>query len=249
MMPPSISSLSLLLVLYVFFHFLRTCHAFTTTTTTTTASLSNIGSSTSSFGMNHNLERRRLQVEQQRKDWIDRSVSYYSKVMREERRKQMGQINTKEQSSYQDDEFHQLAKKHYFALQKIRDGQHRHAEVIYRRIIDELMKEEQEDHKCDHAKLAVTTLLLALHLQRMGNIRKARSVFLNFFRIAVVENDHEHEECACSAKVLGAYALFEMKQGNSIKSLEIAKRAVQFDPTNMAPVLQWRQFREVGRGF
>ena len=180
----------------------------------------------------------RLLIEEQRKQWIDRSVNYYSKVMREERRRNLGQAKDFDTPEYQD-EFMMLAKKHYFALRKIKDGKPQHAEHIYRRIIDELSNDE--DH-CDHAKLAVTTLLLALLMQRIGDAKKTRSVFLNFFRIAVLEND-EDTECACSAKVLQAYALFEMKQGNALKSLEIVRRAVQLDPV-LRPVLNWKQFRE-----
>jgi hypothetical protein len=183
------------------------------------------------------------QRERHRQEWINRSIAYYSKVMREERRRNIGQIQKSELDSaaYQE-EFHQLAKKHYFALRKIKDGKNRHAELIYRRIIDEIMNEE-EGH-CDHAKLAVTTLLLALHCQRMGDLKKTRSVFLSFVRVVLVENDNDEKECACSAKVLGAYALFEMKQGNALKSLEIARKAVQFD-RSLEPVLQWKQFRDV----
>jgi tetratricopeptide (TPR) repeat protein len=161
-----------------------------------------------------------VHAEQQRKEWIDKNI-----------------LDSEE---YQED-FHLLAKKHYFALRKIKNGQYRHAELIYRRIIDAIMHEE-EGH-CDHAKLAVTTLLLALHLQRMGDFKKTRSVFLMFFRIVVVESENDDTECACSAKVLGAYALFEMKQGNRAKSLEIARKAVQFDQS-LEPVLQWKQFRD-----
>lgn len=182
-------------------------------------------------------------ADQLRQQWIEKSVDYYSKVMREERRKNMGQISDEvfESVQYQED-FRVLAKKHYFALRKIKDGQHRHAEVIYRKIIDEIMNEEEDGH-CDHAKLAVTTLLLALHCQRMGDLKKARAVFINFFRIVVVNSDEDLSECACSAKVLGAYALFEMKQGHMKKSLEIAQKAVQFDQA-LEPVLNWKQFRD-----
>jgi hypothetical protein len=180
----------------------------------------------------------------QRREWMDRSMSYYSKVMREERRRNMGQIDHDAflSDEYQQD-FQRLARKHYFALRKIKDGQYQHAEVIYKRIIREIMNEEGNGD-CDHAKLAVTTLLLALHCQRMGDMKKTRSVFLNFFRVVVVDNHDEGEQCACSAKVLGAFALFEMKQGNAKKSLEIARRAVGFDPA-MGPVLNWKQFRDV----
>lgn len=183
-------------------------------------------------------------ADQLRQQWIDKSVDYYSKVMREERRKSMGQISNEVFDSFQYQEGYKvLAKKHYFALRKIKDGKHKHAETIYRRIIDEIMNEEEDGH-CDHAKLAVTTLLLALHCQRMGDLKKARAVFINFFRVAVVNGEEDLSECACSAKVLGAYALFEMKQGNMKKSLEIAQKAVEFDEA-LLPVLNWKQFREV----
>lgn len=172
-----------------------------------------------------------------RRDWIDKSLDYYSKVMREERRRSLGQV--KDYEEYNKD-FLQLAKKHYFALRKIKDGKPQHAEHIYRKIIDELVHEE--DGGCDHAKLAVTTLLLALLLQRTGDSKNTRSVFLNFFRTVVAAAD-DHE-CACSAKVLQAFALFEMKQGNELKSLEIVLKAVKLDPT-LQPVLNWKQFRDV----
>jgi tetratricopeptide (TPR) repeat protein len=182
--------------------------------------------------------RQRLPVALHRQLWLDKSLSYYTKVMREERRRSSGQAVNYDTTAYQDS-FTTLAKKHYFALRKIKSGKWQHAETIYRRIISELV----QDDECDHAQLAVTTLLLALLLQRMGLRKETRSVFLHFFRVAVLDQD-EHEECACSAKVLQAYALFEMKQGNSIKSLELVKRAVQLDPA-LEPVLNWKQFRDV----
>jgi hypothetical protein len=78
----------------------------------------------------------------------------------------------------------------------------------------------------------------------MGDLKKTRSVFLSFVRVVVVENDNDEKEGACSGKVLGACALFEMKQGNELKSLEIARKAAQFDRSS-EPVLQWKQFRDV----
>jgi tetratricopeptide (TPR) repeat protein len=186
--------------------------------------------------------------EQLRQEWLENSVNYYSKVMREERRKNLGQVAEEELASqeYQQD-FQRLAQKHWFAIRKVKEGQYEHAETIYKKIISEIMADEDEHEQCDHAKLAVTTLLLALHCQRMGDLKKTRSVFLNFFRVVVVNNSESgHSECACSAKVLGAFALFEMKQGNAKKSLEIARKAVEFDPA-LEPVLNWKQFREVAR--
>ena len=76
----------------------------------------------------------------------------------------------------------------------------------------------------------------------MNDPKKTRSVFLHFFKLAVLEKE-DNTECACSAKVLCAFALFEMQQGNRLKSLELANKALEFDST-LAPVLQWKQFRE-----
>jgi hypothetical protein len=188
---------------------------------------------------------RQLLHEQRKNEWIDRSVNYYGKVMREERRRTIGQAPAQPVPPEYQSQFVHLAKKHYFALTKVKTGNFQHAEGIYRRIIDELTNEESEDDHCKNAQLAVTTLLLALLLQRMGDNKRTRSVFLNFFRMAVVEKDGE-TECACSAKVLQAFALFEMKQGNAQKSLELVNRAIQFDPS-LAPVLQWKQFRDVSQ--
>jgi hypothetical protein len=186
-------------------------------------------------------------AEKLRQTWIEQSVEYYSKVMREERRRSMGQLRVTDvnQPQYREN-FVRLAKKHYFALRKIKENKPAHAEYIYRRIINEIVQVEgAEEHTCDHAQLAVTTLLLALHLQReRSDPRQTRSVFLNFFRIALIENGET--QCACSAKVLQAFALFEMKQGNRLKSLQLANKAVELD-SSLSPLLNWKQFQEAER--
>jgi tetratricopeptide (TPR) repeat protein len=228
-------------------------------TSTSTTSLQLGGEQTLPTSSSTSISSSSLRIaDERRKDWIDQSVKYYSTVMRLERRRQIGQAKDWEETSEESrNTYLLLAKKHYFALRKIKDGKHQHAETIYRRIIDELVQEISDsaennntnsngvdaDHACDHAPLAVTTLLLALLMQRMGDAKKTRSVFLNFFRIAVLDAGPD-EECACSAKVLQAYALFEMKQGNALKSLELVHKAVQLDPS-LQPVLQWKQFRDV----
>lgn len=200
-------------------------------------------------------------LEDHRQAWIRKSMSYYSKVMREERRRNLGQLPRQAReiddeedtitSEEGDDDFTALANKHYFAWHKIRQGKLDHAELIYKRIINDLL-EEEADHQCDHAKLAVTTLLLALLTQRRGDgARKTRSVFLRFFRLVSLstggEEGGKHVQCACSAKVVGAFALFEMKQGNTLKSLELAKRAFHLDPTGLKPLLHWKQFRDAAK--
>jgi len=147
------------------------------------------------------------------REWLDRSLDYYSKVMREteqQRRRLVQQSQAVEPSQQQEDKTNQcvdvtssqgvsslppwkqrvhqdgyliMAAKHYFALRKIKDGKPHHAELIYRRILTELQRQANGDEKeCDHAKLAVTTLLLALLLQRLRSSPKdVRSVFLSFF--------------------------------------------------------------------
>uniref|UniRef100_A0A7S4IYL5 Uncharacterized protein n=1 Tax=Odontella aurita TaxID=265563 RepID=A0A7S4IYL5_9STRA len=177
-------------------------------------------------------------VEQRKRDWIERSIVYYSKAMRRDHR---SQTRNGEGTKLEEDEtFVRMAQRHYFAFQQIKRGHCSHAEAIYRRAIDEISSEEAQ---CDHAKLATTTLLLALVLQRTGDIKAARSVFQRFFVITLRENKDPDVECACSAKVLGAYALFEMKNGSKRKSLVIANQAVQFDKS-LSKILDWKQFRD-----
>jgi hypothetical protein len=227
-----------------------TATAATTTTSTTTATTSS---------------------EAIRRAWVDKSIRYYSTVMREERRKQLGQSRAMADTDAAQMEFEQMAYKHYFALRKVKDGKPHHAERIYRRIIHELQQEVEtgitssandsnvDDHHhhqhqpCDHAKFAITTLLLALHMQRSNrnDAKATRSVFLNFFRTVVAASkttstDHSEppHQCACSAKVLQAFALFEMKQGNELKSLEIILHAIRYDPS-LNTILNWKQFRDV----
>jgi hypothetical protein len=190
---------------------------------------------------------------QRRHEWITNSVQYYSTVMRKNV-KQPNDCSLRQTTSeeypdlicleYDNDKFVDLATKHYYARFLIKKGKWSSAEKIYRRIIEELGSEEQ----CDNTKLAVSTLLLALHMQRTGDIKATRAVFLNFFRrVALVEGEEEVHKCTCSAKVLQAYALFEMKNGHSAKSLEIIQRAVQMDE-GLSNVLKWKQFRDAAAG-
>lgn len=144
-----------------------------------------------------------------------------------------------------DKNFVELATKHYYARYLIKNKKLTLAEKIYRRIINELEAEES-DEDCDNAKLAVTTLLLALHMQRYGDIKATRSVFVNFFR-RVAFTEGEEVQCSCSAKVLQAYALFEYKNGHSSKALKIIQKAVRMDE-NLHPVLRWKQFRDAAAG-
>jgi len=180
---------------------------------------------------------------ERRHEWVERSVQYYSTVMRKNSNE--GRLDSTSSveatTSHEDRTFVRLATEHYYARYLIKNGKFSRAESIYRRIIDELKSEEDG---CDHTKLAVSTLLLALHMQRSADVKATRAVFLDFFaRVALSENT----ECKCSAKVLQAYSLFEMKQGQRRKSLEIIKLAVRMDP-ELSPVLKWKQFRDTAEG-
>ncbi|KAL7527063.1 hypothetical protein ACHAWF_006564, partial [Thalassiosira exigua] len=133
----------------------------------------------------------------------------------------------------------------YYAIQQVRSGNLSKAENIYRLTIRDIQKlAAEEEGECRNAELATTTLLLALVLQKMGDIGEARLVFHRFFKQAInmVEND-PLTECACTAKVLGAYALFEMKFGSVHRSIEVARRASQFDD-GLSKLFDWKQFRE-----
>lgn len=88
------------------------------------------------------------------------------------------------------------AKKLYHAIQQARSGNLNRAENIYRRTLEDI-KNNSEDG-CSNAELATTTLLLALVLQRMGDIGEASLVFHRFFR----REKDSLTECKCTAKVL-----------------------------------------------
>lgn len=188
-----------------------------------------------------NLDSRALH-EIRKQDWINRSVDYYFRVTREKTHISSSASN----EEIADLEQAEIATRLYFARTKIKNGSPHHAEQIYRKIINEIMNSDTEEH-CDHSALAVSTLLLALLLQRMGDVKGTRSAFLNFFRVIQAnEGIEEMENCACSAKVLQAFALFEMKQGNSRKSYELVNKAVNMDKS-LEGVLRWKQFRDVSQ--
>eukprot|EP00553_Chaetoceros_curvisetus_P002555 CAMPEP_0204620782 /NCGR_PEP_ID=MMETSP0717-20131115/6706_1 /ASSEMBLY_ACC=CAM_ASM_000666 /TAXON_ID=230516 /ORGANISM="Chaetoceros curvisetus" /LENGTH=263 /DNA_ID=CAMNT_0051635049 /DNA_START=280 /DNA_END=1071 /DNA_ORIENTATION=- len=191
-------------------------------------------------------------LQQRKREWIERSTHYYTTVMRHQNRQARGQIKTPDNQEALLN-YHKknmvMAQNLYFARNQIKYGRLNHAESIYRKLIDDIMGENKDGHECDHAQLAVSTLLLALLLQRKDQIKETRSTFLQFFRIINTVNE-EHliengqvKECACSAKVLQAFALFEMKQGLVKKSYQLATMAVRMDH-ELEPILNWKQFRE-----
>jgi hypothetical protein len=203
-------------------------------------SIQNSVNSVNSFTKN---SKRALQV--RKRDWIEKSTAYYSTVMRNESRRARGQIKPSQNTLDNHRRNLVMAKKLYFARNKIKTGALNHAETIYRKLIDELIQEEEDEEECDHAQLAISTLLLALLLQRKNQITETRKVFNRFFTIIHSRNQTEggDAECACSAKVLQAYALFEMKQGHVRKAYRLAQMAVKLD-SELHPLLKWKQFRD-----
>eukprot|EP00554_Chaetoceros_debilis_P008811 CAMPEP_0194102578 /NCGR_PEP_ID=MMETSP0150-20130528/3180_1 /TAXON_ID=122233 /ORGANISM="Chaetoceros debilis, Strain MM31A-1" /LENGTH=319 /DNA_ID=CAMNT_0038789589 /DNA_START=162 /DNA_END=1121 /DNA_ORIENTATION=- len=202
-------------------------------------------------------------LQHRKREWIERSTHYYMTIMRHEKRQALGQLQRGHKYKIASKSSGELLKSRksemimaqnlYFARNQIKYGRLSHAESIYRKLIDDLMTELEEEeangHVCDHAQLAVSTLLLALLLQRKDQITETRSTFLSFFRIINSANEShlmqkgQVVECACSAKVLQAYALFEMKQGHVKKSYQLAKMAVRMDG-ELQPILNWKLFKD-----
>jgi len=167
----------------------------------------------------------------QGQEWIEKSIEYYTTVMRKEE----GTL-----SATSRDKQSRIAKRLYHAIQQVRSGNLSRAENIYRKTIQDINKEDN----CSNAELATTTLLLALVLQRMGNTEEARMVFHRFFCTAMstAENDPFHER-VCTGKVLRVYVSFEMKFGSNRRSIELARRASQFDG-GLSKVFDWKHFRD-----
>lgn len=188
-------------------------------------------------------------LQRRQKLWIESTTFYISTLMREEARRARGQLPTlaSRKLSHRKKSF-DFAKRLYFARSKIKSNKLDHAEIIYRKLIRIMAEEVESGHTCDRSELAISTLLLALLLQRTEQIKETRAAFLRFFRIIqaqrlfVFEND-QIQECTCSAKVLQAYALFEMKQGLTKKAYYLADLAIHLD-AELKPLLNWKQFRE-----
>lgn len=187
-------------------------------------------------------ESRKRALQERKRDWVERSVQYYSTIMRNDSRQTKGQLSLNDESPDSHKKNFILAKKLYFARHKIKSGQLNHAETIYRKLIDELVMERETNEECDHAQLATSTLLLALLLQRKKHVKETRAVFIRFFKI-IFRDEKLGLECACCAKVLQAFALFEMKQGHEKKSYRLAQMAVKMD-SDLEPLLNWKQFRD-----
>jgi hypothetical protein len=191
-----------------------------------------------------NSKESKRQLQLRKSAWIEKSVKYYSTVMRNDRRRQKGQFKPSDLSLETHRNNLLTAKKLYHARNKIQIGELTHAEFIYRKLINDMFQEEKDGEDCDHAQLAVSTLLLALLLQRQQDPEQVRDVFVNFFTYIHRREDDGLLECTCCAKVMQAFALFEMKQGNKKKSYRLARMAVQMDE-DLSGLLNWKQFRDV----
>jgi len=103
---------------------------------------------------------------------------------------------------------------------KLRSGYLSKPEIIYSAIIDDLLNLKEKEEIL-HTTLAVSTILLAWLLQRMGEIKEARKTFLRCFCIAGMEK-RNLEGCVVSAKVLEAFTHSEVKQGQSYEFVHSA---------------------------
>jgi hypothetical protein len=192
-------------------------------------------------------------------EWINNSLQYYNRITR-------GAEHVQQSPTYL-----KSAMENYFAREKIKNNKPQHAESIYRRLImDEhthhhagavaaaVVGVKEEEHECDFSNLAVPTLLLGLLLQREGRFNDARIVFEGFSHVLEEASNanyangngsssgggtHHIHMCCCSARVLQAHALFEMKQDNPIKAVELMIYAIRMDK-NLRPVLRWKLFRD-----
>jgi hypothetical protein len=191
-------------------------------------------------------------------EWISNSLQYYNRITR-------GAEHVQQSPTYL-----KSAMENYFAREKIKKNKPQHAESIYRRLITDehttlyhagaiaaaVVGVNEEEHECDFSNLAVPTLLLGLLLQREGRFNDARIVFEGFSHVLEEASNanannannggsagtHTHM-CCCSARVLQAHALFEMKQENPIKAVELIISAVKMD-RNLRPVLRWKLFKD-----
>jgi hypothetical protein len=191
-------------------------------------------------------------------EWINNSLQYYNRITR-------GAEHVQQSPTYL-----KSAMENYFAREKIKKNKPQHAESIYRRLImdehtthhagaiaaavvGDVKEGDELEHECDFSNLAVPTLLLGLLLQREGRFNDARIVFEGFSHVleeasnannANSNGNSKHiHMCCCSARVLQAHALFEMKQDNPIKSAELIISAVRMDK-NLRPVLRWKLFKD-----
>ncbi|KAL7580692.1 hypothetical protein ACA910_002200 [Epithemia clementina (nom. ined.)] len=190
--------------------------------------------------------------------WIESSLKYYATITRGRgggtNRNSMAAAREKMKTV--DSQYLRLAMENYVAREKIKMGKAHHAETIYRRLMEEILPMDNDKPKrgqaasetCDFSSLAVPTLLLALLLQREERYDDTRSVLEGFcyvydtFHISSQDRHSHHHKCSCCARVFQAYALFEMKQDNPQKALQLLFRAIRMD-RNLRPVLKWRQFR------
>lgn len=166
-------------------------------------------------------------------EWISNSLQYYNRITR-------GAEHVQQSPTYL-----RSAMENYFAHEKVKENNSNHAESIYRRLMDEFDPRNNpvgiRMEECEFSSLAVPTLLLGLLLQRENRFDDARTVFEGFSHI--LDEAGGNHKCSCTARVLQAHALFEMKQENRVRAAELIIRAVRMDH-NLRPVLRWKHFRD-----
>jgi hypothetical protein len=196
-----------------------------------------------------------------REEWIQNSLAYYKTITRGST--YQGLFHEPKKEYHEDPTYLRHAMENYFARQKIKDGKADQAESIYRKLLDEYTPLIGDPEACQLSSVAVPTLLLGLLLQRERRWDDARTVFESFLFVLESterqlhhgsnngQNDDGHDgfhrksphRCCCSARVLQAFALFEMKQNNPQRAVQLMHKAIRIDRT-LRPVLRWKLFQD-----
>lgn len=99
----------------------------------------------------------------------------------------------------------------------------------------------EEEEICDHICVAQTYLLLALHCQRMGDVKAARAAFREGAeRFEADAKSRGCNECrAHASKLYVSWGLLESKNSNLELAWLLLAKAVNLDRSNV-PVLRWK---------
>lgn len=149
-------------------------------------------------------------------DWIVKVVDYYTNMMRKE---SAGAVDSAERS--------RTARKLYRTIQQVRNGDPDGADDLCGDAIRDIREISEGDRDGGGsrrtAEIATTTLLTASVLRRMDDVGGARAAFHEFFRASAGEGGPA-AECACTGRVLAAYASFEMRHGSALEAARMARR-------------------------
>eukprot|EP00540_Astrosyne_radiata_P007977 CAMPEP_0116843130 /NCGR_PEP_ID=MMETSP0418-20121206/11913_1 /TAXON_ID=1158023 /ORGANISM="Astrosyne radiata, Strain 13vi08-1A" /LENGTH=252 /DNA_ID=CAMNT_0004473841 /DNA_START=164 /DNA_END=922 /DNA_ORIENTATION=- len=159
-------------------------------------------------------------------EWVEQSLEFYSRARGE------GFFRRQQQH---DPSFLFSSMQNY--LRESKKTEKNGESSMYRRLL-ESMSEEGND---PDAHLAIPTLLLGLLLQRQERFDDVRKVFDGFLHL--LPDDDGVDTRGCSARVLQAYALMEIKQGNPLKAFELVSMAIGMDK-GLSPILNWVPFQD-----